>query len=69
MLFLEYLSSPQAQAYFANGNNEWPAVKGAKTDNPALAALGTPKFENVPVSTIGKNQIAAQRILDRVGYR
>jgi len=69
VLFLEYLSSPQAQAYFANGNNEWPVVKGAKTDNPALAALGTPKFENVPVSTIGKNQIAAQRILDRVGYR
>jgi len=69
VLFLEYLSSPQAQAYFANGNNEWPAVTGAKANNPALAALGTPKFENVPVSTIGKNQIAAQRILDRVGYR
>jgi iron(III) transport system substrate-binding protein len=67
--FLEYLSSPSAQTYFADGNNEWPVVKGAKTDNAALAALGTPKFENVPVSTIGKNQIAAQRILDKVGYR
>jgi iron(III) transport system substrate-binding protein len=69
VLFLEYLSSPQAQAYFADGNNEWPVVKGAKTDNAALAALGTPKFENIPISTIGKNQIAAQRILDRVGYK
>jgi iron(III) transport system substrate-binding protein len=69
VLFLEYLSSPQAQTYFADGNNEWPVVKGAKTENEALAALGTPKFENVPVSTIGKNQIAAQRILDKVGYR
>jgi iron(III) transport system substrate-binding protein len=69
LLFLEYLSGPQAQAYFADGNNEWPVVKGVKTDNPALAALGTPKFEDVAVSTIGKNQIAAQRILDRVGYR
>jgi iron(III) transport system substrate-binding protein len=69
MLFLEYLSGPQAQAYFADGNNEWPVVKGVKTDNAALAALGVPKFENVPISTIGKNQIAAQRILDRVGYR
>jgi iron(III) transport system substrate-binding protein len=67
--FLEYLTSPKAQAYFANGNNEWPVVKGALTDNPALAALGAPKLENVPISTIGKNQIAAQRILDRVGYR
>ena len=67
--FLEYLSSPQAQTYFADGNNEWPVVKGASTNNAALTALGTPKFESVPVSTIGKNQIAAQRILDRVGYR
>ena len=67
--FLEYLTSPKAQAYFAEGNNEWPVVKGAVTNNPALAALGTPKIENVPISTIGKNQIVAQRILDRVGYR
>ncbi len=69
VLFLEYLSGPQAQTYFADGNNEWPVVKGAKTANAALEALGTPKFENVPISSIGKNQIAAQRILDRVGYR
>jgi iron(III) transport system substrate-binding protein len=69
VMFLEYLSGPQAQNYFADGNNEWPVVKGVKTDNAALAALGSPKFENVPISTIGKNQIAAQRILDRVGYR
>ncbi len=69
VLFLEYLASPQAQNYFADGNNEWPVVKGVRTDNAALAALGSPKFESVPISTIGKNQIAAQRILDRVGYR
>ena len=67
--FLEYLSSPQAQAYFADGNNEWPVVKGVKIDNPALAELGPFKAETVPVSSIGKGQIAAQRILDRVGYR
>jgi iron(III) transport system substrate-binding protein len=67
--FLEYLTSPKAQAYFANGNNEWPVVKGAVSDNPALAALGSPKMEDIPISTIGKNQIAAQRTLDRVRYR
>jgi iron(III) transport system substrate-binding protein len=67
--FLEYLSSPQAQAYFADGNNEWPVVKGAAVNNPALVSLGTFKAESVPVSSIGKGQIAAQRILDRVGYR
>jgi iron(III) transport system substrate-binding protein len=67
--FLEYLASPQAQAYFADGNNEWPVVKGVQVNNPALAALGNYKAENVPTSSIGKGQIAAQRILDRVGYR
>ena len=69
VLFLEYLASPQAQNYFADGNNEWPVVKGVPNDNAALAALGSPKFENMPISTVGKNQIAAQRIIDRVGYR
>jgi len=67
--FLEYLSGPQAQAYFADGNNEWPVVKGAELNNPALASLGQFRAESVPVSSIGKGQIAAQRILDRVGYR
>lgn len=67
--FLEYLSSPQAQAYFANGNNEWPVVKGATIANEELASLGTFKVEQAPISSIGKGQIAAQRILDRVGYR
>ena len=67
--FLEYLSGQEAQAYFAEGNNEWPVVKGAVTNNPALAALGSFRQENVPISSIGKGQIAAQRILDRVGYR
>jgi len=67
--FLEYLSSPQAQAYFADGNNEWPVVKGVEVNNPALASLGKYKAENVPISSIGKGQVAAQRILDRVGFR
>jgi len=67
--FLEYLSSAQAQAYFADGNNEWPVVKGVEVGNPALKSLGGYRAEDVPISSIGKGQIAAQRILDRVGYR
>lgn len=67
--FLEYLASDSAQQYFANGNNEWPAVKSIKLDNPALTALGEFKAESVPVAAIGKAQISAQRILDRAGYR
>lgn len=67
--FLEYLASDEAQGYFAEGNNEWPAVAKVQAKNPALAGLGKFKMENVSVASIGKNQIAAQRILDRVGYK
>lgn len=67
--FLEYLASNDAQAYFANGNNEWPVVASATVNNPALESLGKFKMENISIATIGKNQIAAQKILDRVGYK
>ncbi|HEV2610541.1 MAG TPA: Fe(3+) ABC transporter substrate-binding protein [Noviherbaspirillum sp.] len=67
--FLEYLASDEAQGYFANGNNEWPVVKSATATNPELESLGKFKAENISIATIGKNQITAQRILDRVGYK
>ncbi|MEO5606177.1 MAG: extracellular solute-binding protein, partial [Polaromonas sp.] len=69
--FMEYLASPVAQNYFANGNNEWPAVPTVKVDNPALKAMtnGSFKAETIPVSAIGYNQIKVQQMLDRVGYK
>jgi iron(III) transport system substrate-binding protein len=67
--FLEYLSSDSAQQYFANGNNEWPVVKSVKTSNEALNKLGNFKQENISIASIGKNQIYAQKILDRVSYK
>lgn len=69
--FLEYLASPQAQAYFADGNNEWPAAIGVKLDNPVLNAMsgGPFKREEIPASVIGMNQIKVQQMLDRVGFR
>jgi iron(III) transport system substrate-binding protein len=67
--FLEYLASDSAQAYFADGNNEWPAVPSVKLDNPALKAMGDFKSETIPVSVVGLNQVKVQQILDRVGYK
>lgn len=67
--FLEYLAGDQAQSYFADGNNEWPVVKGAPMNNKALASLGTFKMDTLNVSALGKNQPAAQKIFDRVGYK
>jgi iron(III) transport system substrate-binding protein len=67
--YLEYLASDSAQAYFANGNNEWPAVKSVKLDNAALSSLGTFKTDTLNISSLGKNQALAQKIFDRVGYK
>ncbi len=69
--FLEYLVSPEAQNHFANGNNEWPVVKGMKLENPALKAMtgGNFKSELVPISAVGMNQIKVQQMLDRVGFK
>jgi iron(III) transport system substrate-binding protein len=67
--FLEYLASDAAQAYFANGNNEWPVVSGLDFSNPALEKLGKFKPETIPVSVVGMNQVKVQQMLDRVGYR
>lgn len=69
--FLEYLASPQAQEYFADGNNEWPAAKGVKVNNPALRAMsgGNFKSEIIPISVVGQNQVKVQQMLDRVGFK
>jgi iron(III) transport system substrate-binding protein len=67
--FLEYLASDQAQIYFADGNNEWPAVAGVKVSNPALQTLGSFKSETIPISVVGMNQVKVQQMLDRVGYK
>ncbi len=67
--FLEYLASDAAQIYLADGNNEWPVVTSVKVNNPALEALGPHQVEKISVAAIGRNQMAAQRILDKVGYK
>ena len=71
--FLEYLASPSAQNYFANGNNEWPVAKGVVTDNPALKAMtggsGSFKAETIPVSKVGEHLVQVQQMLDRVGFK
>ena len=70
--FLEYLASPAAQNYFANGNNEWPVARGVSTDNPALKAMTggrSFKIDDTPVGTLGTSQVQVQQMLDRAGFK
>ena len=67
--FLEYLASDEAQRYFADGNNEWPAVSSVKVSNPALNTLGKFKADKLPVGSLAMYRAKAQMIFDRVAYR
>ena len=65
--FLEYLVSEEAQHYFADANNEYPAVNGVAA-NSVLNQLGSFKADPLNVSVLGETQPQAQRIFDRVGW-
>jgi iron(III) transport system substrate-binding protein len=67
--FLEYLASDEAQRYFADGNNEWPAVKSVRVDNPVLKMLGEFKQDPLNVAVLGKNQPNSQKLYDRVAWK
>lgn len=67
--FMEYLASDSAQAYFADGNNEWPVVKSVQINNPALDALGSFKPDALPIGQLAANTALAQRVFDRAGWR
>ncbi len=67
--FLEYLASDEAQSYFANGNNEWPAVPNIRLQNPALATLGSFKEDELNVGTLGQYQPLAQKTFNIVGLK
>lgn len=67
--FLEYLASNEAQAYFADGNNEWPVVASVKIANPALSALGTFKADALPIGELSKTATLAQKVFDRAGWK
>ncbi|MEM6519615.1 MAG: Fe(3+) ABC transporter substrate-binding protein [Cyanobacteria bacterium P01_C01_bin.70] len=65
--FLEYLSTPTAQAFFAEGNNEYPVVEGTEID-PVLASFGDFKEDEVNVEAYGSNADEAVQLMDRAGW-
>ncbi|MCX7154312.1 MAG: Fe(3+) ABC transporter substrate-binding protein [Proteobacteria bacterium] len=67
--FLDYLASDEAQRYFADGNNEWPAVITTQVSNPALNALGKFRYDEQNIAALGRNQPEAQKIYDRAGWK
>ncbi|WP_170392446.1 Fe(3+) ABC transporter substrate-binding protein [Ruegeria arenilitoris] len=66
--FLEYLASDQAQVYFSNGNDEFPAVQGVELAEN-VATLGEFKADEVNLSEVAKNIPEAQKIFNEVGWK
>lgn len=66
--FLEFLASDEAQALFATGNYEFPAVESVETDG-VIASWGDFKKDDLNVSVLGENNPEAVRIFDRAGWR
>jgi iron(III) transport system substrate-binding protein len=66
--FLEYLTTDQAQEYFALGNYEFPVVEGAKTD-PVLEQWGDIKTDQINAASYGENNADAVMLMDRVGWK
>lgn len=69
LAFLEFLASPEAQAQFAEANNEWPARQGVTINNPELESLGRFKADPMPVAQFAGQVRAAQELVDQVGWR
>ena len=66
--FLEYLVSPQAQKYFAEGNSEYPVAAGVEL-SPELKSLGTFKEDQLNARVFAQNNAEALKIMDRAGWK
>ncbi|KZD12274.1 Fe(3+) ABC transporter substrate-binding protein [Oceanibaculum pacificum] len=66
--FLEYLTTPEAQRYFAEGNYEYPVVAGAEI-HPTLKAWGEFKEDELHADTFASNYAKALQITDQAGWK
>jgi iron(III) transport system substrate-binding protein len=66
--FIEFLSTPDAQATLAGASFEYPA-NPAVEPHPILKRWGSFKSQAVGVAAAGEFQAAAVKLADRAGYR
>jgi iron(III) transport system substrate-binding protein len=66
--FLEFLSGPEAQAIFAQSNNEYPVLPGAEIDS-VVASFGTFKGDTINAASIGRVTPDALMVMDRAGWK
>ena len=67
VLFLEYLASDSAQAYFSAGNDEYPVVASVPVSE-SVAQFGPLDADPVDLSAVAKNVALANEIFAEVGW-
>lgn len=65
--FLEFLTTDEAQAFFADQNHEFPVVEGVAI-GPIAAEFGDFRRDTLNLSVLGINQPRAQAIFNEVGF-
>ena len=65
---MEFLSGVEAQQFYAEANNEFPVLPGAKRSQ-LVSSWGDFKEETINVAMLGENNVQSIRIFDRVGWR
>lgn len=65
---IEYLTSPESQAWYAEVNNEYPVTPDAQVSE-VLKGLGEFRADDVDLTRLGENNRAALELMDRAGWR
>lgn len=65
---LEFLVTPESQAWYAEINLEYPVITGADTPE-AIQALGEFQSDQINLTLLGVNNRAALQLMDRAGWR
>jgi iron(III) transport system substrate-binding protein len=66
--FLEYLVSPSAQRFLAEGNDEYPVISSIAAPS-TIARFGTFKADQLNARTFARNNTEALKIMDRSGWK
>lgn len=67
-LLMEYLVGVEAQAFYAQANNEYPVRVGSESTE-TLKSWGEFKADELNLSVLGENNSDAVKLMDRAGWK
>lgn len=65
---IEFMSMPEAQAWYSMINSEFPALAEAVI-SPSLKSWGTFKADPIALNVLGENNRSAVELMDRAGWK